>query len=96
MTPRGTAAAILDLRVIPSLVRSGNTTKVNWSAQNVESCTVRGDNGDSWTGISSPLGGKTSKPITAETAYTLSCLDLDGTTQTRQATVRILPSWEEL
>ena len=27
----------LDLRVVPSLVRSGDTTKVNWSASNVQS-----------------------------------------------------------
>jgi hypothetical protein len=33
----------------------------------------------------------TSKPITGETRYTLSCIDLNGTPQTKTATVRIIP-----
>ncbi|KAB2943619.1 MAG: hypothetical protein K8F92_04600 [Hyphomicrobium sp.] len=85
----------LDLRVIPSLVRTGNTTNVNWSAANVQSCTVQGQNGDSWSGLQSPLGGNLSKPITGETTYTLSCLALDGTTLTKTATVRIIPTFQE-
>jgi hypothetical protein len=89
------SSPILDLRVIPSLVRSGNTTQVNWSAQNVRSCTVTAPNGDTWTGVQSPLGGKTSRAITAETTYTLSCIDLNGSTLTKAATVRILPTWRE-
>jgi hypothetical protein len=94
----GTAQLLpdLDLRVIPSLVRSGNTTKVNWSSTNVKSCTVTGQNGDSWTGLQSILGGNISKPITAQTTYTLSCIDLEGDTQTKQATVRILPTFQEI
>jgi hypothetical protein len=86
----------LDLRVIPSLVRSGNTTKVNWSSTNVKSCTVSGQNGDTWSGLLSALGGETSKAITGETTYTLSCLALDGATITKSATVRILPTFQEL
>ncbi len=85
----------LDLRVIPSLVRSGNTTKVNWSASNVSSCTVTGQNGDSWSSLQSILGGNVSKPITGETTYTLSCLDLEGATRTKTATVRIIPVFQE-
>ena len=88
-------AAVLDLRVIPSLVRRGNSTKVHWSAQNVESCTVTGQNGDSWIGSASPLGGQTSRPITGETTYTLSCTDLDGNTVTRSAEVRVIPGFQE-
>ncbi len=88
--------AILNIRVIPSLVRSGNTTKVNWSASNVSSCNVSAPNGDSWTGLQSILGGNVSKPITAQTTYTLSCLTLDGRTLTKTATVRILPRFQEL
>jgi hypothetical protein len=86
----------LDLRVIPSLVKSGNTTKVNWSATNVTSCTVSGENGDAWSGLLSALGGNISKPITGETTYTLSCLALDGATITKSATVRIIPTFQEL
>jgi hypothetical protein len=93
--PPQSPETLLDLRVVPSLVRGGNTTKVNWSAQNVESCTVSGENGDSWNGVQSPVGGETSSPITTQTTYTLSCIDVDGATLTKQATVRIIPSWRE-
>ncbi len=85
----------LDLRVIPSLVRSGNTTKVNWSATGVSSCTVAGQNGDAWSGLLSAIGGNISKPITAETTYTLTCIDRSGGTLTKQATVRIIPTFQE-
>jgi hypothetical protein len=86
----------LDLRVIPSLLRSGKTTKVNWSATGVSSCTVAGQNGDAWSGLLSAIGGNISKPITGETIYTLSCIDLSGTTQTKSATVRIIPAFQEI
>ena len=36
------------------------------------------------------------KPITGETRYTLTCIDLSGTTQTKTATVRILPTFQEI
>ncbi len=93
--PLGPAAVVLDLRLIPSLVRTGNTTRVHWSAQNVQSCTVTAPNGDSWSGISSSLGGETSSPITQASTYTLSCRDKDNNTHTKQATVRILPTFQE-
>jgi len=89
-------AAILDLRVIPSLVRSGNTTKVNWSATNVQSCTVSAPNGDGWNGILSAIGGEISKPITGETVYTLSCIDLKDIVKTKTATVKIIPTFKEI
>jgi len=34
--------------------------------------------------------------ITGETTYTLSCIALDSTTLTKSATVRILPTFQEL
>lgn len=86
----------IDLRVIPSLVRSGVTTKVNWNAVNVESCTISAPNGDAWSGLQSAIGGNISKPITGETTYTLSCIDLNGGTLTKQAKVRILPTFQEI
>jgi hypothetical protein len=42
------------------------------------------------------LGGNISKPITSETTYTRSCLALDGSTLTKSATVRILPTFQDL
>lgn len=85
----------LTLRVIPSLVRPGNTTRVNWSATGVTSCLVTAPNGDTWNTRTSTLGGETSRPITAQTTYTLTCQSTQGP-QTKQATVRILPRFEEL
>jgi hypothetical protein len=76
-------------------VRSGNTTKVNWSSSNVKSCTVSAQNGDTWTALRSVIGGQVSTPITGETTYTLSCIPLDGSTLTKQATVRIIPTFQE-
>lgn len=86
---------VIDIRVIPSLVKSGNTTKVNWSATAVSSCSVTAPNGDSWNGLQSVIGGEISTPITAETTYTLSCLDLDNATQTKTATVKVIPVFRE-
>ncbi len=44
----------------------------------------------------SALGCNVSKPFTSETTYTLSCIDLSGTPQSKTATVRILPTFQEL
>jgi len=92
----GPTAAVLDLRVIPSLVKSGNTTKVNWSASNVSSCNVSAPNGDAWSALQSAIGGNISKPITGQTTYTLKCLDLQNQTDTKTATVHILPTFQEI
>jgi hypothetical protein len=48
------------------------------------------------SGLQSPIGGETSAPIQGQTTYTLSCLNLGGATQTKQATVRIIPTFQEL
>ena len=89
------AEADINLRVVPSLVKSGATTKVNWSATNVTACTVTAPNGDSWDTILSALGGEVSRPITTETTYTLRCIDLDEGIQTKTATVKIIPVFQE-
>ena len=61
----------------------------------MESYNVTAQNGDSWTGTASPLGGRTSSPITGETTYTLSCTNLDGNPVTRSAGVRVIPGWQD-
>ena len=38
----------------------------------------------------------TSKPITAATTYTLTCLDLQNGTQQTTATVNVLPNFQEI
>lgn len=86
----------LTIRAVPSLVRSGVTTQVHWSATNVTSCTVVGTNGDTWSGVESAVGGETSKPITHQVMYTLSCRDESSQVFTKQAYVNVLPTWKEL
>jgi hypothetical protein len=56
---------------------------------------VSAPNGDARTAFESPVGGQISSPITEETTYTLSCIDSEGLTVTRTATVRVAPSWRE-
>lgn len=90
----GAPSADLSLRAVPSLIRRGATTKVTWSAVNVASCTVTASNGDTWTGLASPIGGRVSRPITGQTTYTLTCL-VEGAPLTKTAVVNVLPSWAE-
>jgi hypothetical protein len=95
-TGNGTGATLADLvlRAVPSLIRRGETTKVSWSAANVASCTVTGENGDSWGGLVSPIGGRVSAPITQRTTFTLTCLS-GHETLVKSAVVNVLPNWEE-
>jgi hypothetical protein len=85
----------LTLRAVPSLVRIGETSQIHWDSTNTESCTVTGDNGDSWNGVLSDVGGETSSAINERTIYTLSCIDIDGFPATKNAYVNILPVWRE-
>lgn len=84
----------LSLRATPSLVASGARSQVHWSATNVDSCRVSGSNGDSWNGISSPVGGSTSSAIVAQTIYTLTCQSNQGV-KVKTAVVNTLPTWRE-
>src|SRR3989344_4283645 len=77
----------------PSLVRSGGTTVVKWQGREVTACTVAGTNGDQWEGTS---GEKTSGVINNETTYTLTCTGFNGQTVTDQATVTVIPVFEEI
>ena len=90
----GGAVIDLNIRAVPSLLRSGQATKVTWSATNADSCTVSGSNGDAWTGLVSPVGGRMSSPITQRTSYTLTCLS-EGQRFSKTAVVNILPTWRE-
>jgi hypothetical protein len=84
----------LSLRALPSLVRTGGTTKIHWSSQNMDSCAVTGSNGDSWSGLNSPVSGEVSGAINGLVTYTLSCR-AGGNSFTKTATVNVLPSWVE-
>jgi hypothetical protein len=84
----------LSLRALPSLVRTGGTTKVHWSSQNMASCSVAGSNGDNWSGLNSPVSGEVSGAINGLVTYTLTC-NAGGNSFTKKATVNVLPSWVE-
>jgi len=83
------------LEVRPSLVPRGATTKVYWNVENVESCTVEGTNGQSWTGASSASGGEVTGAINQRTTFTLSCTGGGETSITESASVNIVPVFQE-
>jgi hypothetical protein len=85
-----------NITATPTIVLSGNTSVISWSAENVASCTVTENNPsitDAWSG---PAGAETSSGITEQTTYTLQCAGDDGSTFTDSAKVNIIPMWEEL
>lgn len=121
------------LRVTPNLLRSGDTTHVIWTSDHVKSCTVVGENGDSWpkpvtvtktvtnanaegdraslgaqngegnqtteTTTEMPAaktGDEVSSPIVQRTTYTLTCTTAIGTKLISQATVNIIPKFQEI
>lgn len=90
----------LSITADPRLLRSGNSTVVSWTAQNVTSCVVRGTNGDMWSGVTDAAGNvsgsEQSSPITSRTTYTLECLSLEGESRTEQVVVQVIPTWREL
>ncbi|RJQ35293.1 hypothetical protein C4556_00600 [Candidatus Parcubacteria bacterium] len=94
----GGVIANLNLRAVPSLVRSGETTRLFWSAGDVAHCDVTGTNGDGgvgWDTLVSPVSGKVSGAITEQTTFTLSCYTFSEALVTDTATVNILPQWSE-
>lgn len=99
----GGAAPTVDIRVSPSLVRTGGQTQVVWSATDVASCTVEGSNGDSWSGATlmgcsgaTCAASHTSGTISERTSYTLSCIGTDDSVAQDTAVVNVLPVFQEL
>jgi hypothetical protein len=87
------------LQIQPILVPLGVPTHIYWNVSNVESCSVLGDNGDSWSTLSSGSSGKLSSGIVQRTVFTLHCFALEGATPAsfdEQQTVNILPIFQEL
>ena len=85
------------LKVLPSILRKGNSARVSWNVSNVQSCTVSG-NGDVWNTTSSGSDGNTTSPINQQVVYTLSCQALPGGSPSsivETKTVNIAPIWSE-
>lgn len=84
---------VTSILATPSLVQIGDTTVISWSAEGVNSCSVTGDNGDSWTGIS---GSQQSSVISEQVTYTLACLDVENhTANPVTVTVSLVPIFQE-
>jgi hypothetical protein len=82
------------LQAVPILLRRGEVAALYWNVSNVQSCTVTGNNGDSWNGLS---GEKTSSPIIQQTAYTLACAPLgEASFSPETVTINIVPIFQEL
>ena len=90
-----------DIIAVPSIIKTGSTSQISWSAQSVSSCSVSGTNGDGsgWSCASQSSCAATStaqsSAITAQTTYTLSCQGQNGSTFTRKAIVSIAPTFQE-
>lgn len=92
--PRGTG----DLRAVPTLVRSGETSRVSWTTTNMRSnsCTVTSSLAPSTVLSRALTGSFVSAPITQRTTYTLNCTDLAGDSFTDSAIINLLPFFQEI
>ncbi|NQV93096.1 hypothetical protein HQ403_01200 [Candidatus Kaiserbacteria bacterium] len=84
----------LSITASPSLIQTGHFTLVNWSATDVNTCTVDENNpmiSDSWSGTS---GTQTTSTLGQQTTYTLSCV-ADGGTTTSSVTINLVPIFQE-
>lgn len=78
------------LRAVPSIVQIGGSATVSWDVIRANSCEVTGTNGEAWSGVS----GSEPTTIPTRTTFTLICSGAGGSL-TQQATVNILPVWNE-
>lgn len=84
------------LQAKPLITAINTPTKLFWDVTNVASCTVSGDNGDSWSLKTSGASGKATSPITGKTVYTLTCAAYEGHTFTPESiTVNVAPIFNE-
>ncbi|MBI5470077.1 hypothetical protein HY968_02020 [Candidatus Kaiserbacteria bacterium] len=85
-------APIAAITASPSLLHVEDTSVISWTSSNTRSCNVTATNYDAWSGTS---GTETSKPIVAQTVYTLTCLGVDGSTIMRRVIINIIPNFQE-
>jgi hypothetical protein len=65
---------VFDFAAISLLVQKGGTVKVVWNTATMQSCTITGSNGDSWTGLTSgTVSGSCTSSSQCSTGYT--CLN---------------------
>lgn len=81
--------------VTPLLVRSGESVTVSWNIANAQSCSVTGENGDSWSGTS---GSRQSSAIRSRTTYSIYCEGLEDASPpsfSDSETVNLIPQFQE-
>src|SRR5690606_26098874 len=87
------------LQAKPLLTRLGTSAQLYWSVTNAASCTVSGNNGDSFSGTSSGPSGQATGALTAQTTYILLCQSLPKVTPasiSESVTVNVAPVSQEL
>jgi len=87
--------AVLSLTLSSSLARTGESTILTWGALNASSCSLVGTNGDSWA-LSGTAGTKTSSALQSETTFTLACVDVNDQSVSKNVTVKVTPSFQEI
>ena len=73
------------LTVAPTTLLSGSSSTISWSSTNATSCTASGG----WSGTKATSGSQSTGPLTATTAYSLTCTGIGGTSNVAAATVTI-------
>jgi len=95
-----------EISAVPALVAHyGDTTEIRWNSRETKSCSVSGDNGDSWVPISQHTdadgniiqadtrtsGIETSGIINSRTEYTLTCIAYDDSEVTDVVVITRVP-----
>jgi hypothetical protein len=78
---------VVTLTTTPTAVVMGGSASITWSASNATACTASGG----WSGSFGPSGTQSSGPLSAATAYALSCTGSGGTASAN-STVNIIPT----
>ena len=81
-------APTVTLTADPQTVVEGESSTLNWSSTNADSCVAS----DGWSGNKSTSGSESTGPLTVNTTFTLTCSGLGGSTETSvTVTVEELP-----
>jgi hypothetical protein len=78
------------LSATPTIIPSGQGTRLTWSSTNATSCDATGNG---WTGQKAPSGsGVAVGPLTATTTYTLTCSGSSGKSKPASVTITVTPA----
>ena len=92
--PTGGITGPLTLIVSPTRVRRGTSTTLAWNTGGRTKCTITGTNGQTINLIgAASAASDTTRPITAETTYTLSCADDASSIQSK---VKLIAQYKEI